>query len=87
MHQVASSGYKRSLLPEVIVRSGERQQAYNHFYTLVAARFCGLKELAFQFRRSLTVRFARMGEEIDTGDAGELYGGGADEGAGMRARG
>ena len=71
--------HQRKEIPEVIVRSGERQQAYNHFYTLVAARFCGLKELAFQFRRSLTVRFARMGEEIDTGDAGELYGGGADE--------
>lgn len=60
--------HQRKEIPEVIVRSGERQQAYNHFYTLVAGRFCGLKELAFQFRRSLTVRFARMGEGIDTGD-------------------
>ena len=70
--------HQRKEIPEVIVRSGERQQAYNHFYALVAGRFCGLKELAFQFRRSLTVRFARMGEEIDMGgdDAGELYGGG-----------
>ncbi|RYP92587.1 hypothetical protein DL770_001345 [Monosporascus sp. CRB-9-2] len=60
--------HQRKEIPEVIVRSAERQQAYNHFYTLVASRFCGLKELSFQFRRSLTVRFARMGEEIETGD-------------------
>ncbi|RYP65240.1 hypothetical protein DL771_008404 [Monosporascus sp. 5C6A] len=59
--------HQRKEIPEVIVRSAERQQAYNHFYTLVASRFCGLKELSFQFRRSLTVRFARMGEEIETG--------------------
>ncbi|RYP32689.1 hypothetical protein DL767_005091 [Monosporascus sp. MG133] len=60
--------HQRKEIPEVIVRSAERQQAYNHFYTLVASRFCGLKELSFQFRRSLTVRFARMGEEIETKD-------------------
>ena len=76
IHNLRLNKHQRKEIPEVIVRSGERQQAYNHFYTLVAGRFCGLKELAFQFRRSLTVRFARMGEEIDTdtGDAGGLYG-------------
>ncbi|KAK7752110.1 suppressor of glycerol defect [Diatrype stigma] len=67
--------HQRREIPEVVVRSGERQQEYNPFYALVAARLCataggGGRELAFQFRRSLTVRFARMGEEIDV-DGGE----------------
>ncbi|KAI0121619.1 hypothetical protein BJ170DRAFT_643542 [Xylariales sp. AK1849] len=60
--------HQRKELPEVIVRSGESQTEFNRYYWLVASRFCGDRELAFQFRRSLTARFRKMGEDIDTGD-------------------
>ncbi|ORY67068.1 uncharacterized protein BCR38DRAFT_150636 [Pseudomassariella vexata] len=60
--------HQRKEVPEVIVRSGERQGIYNRYYFLVATRFCGDRELGFQFRRSLTTRFRKMGEDIDTGD-------------------
>lgn len=60
--------HQRKELAEVIVRSGEGQAEYNRYYWLVASRFCGDRELAFQFKRCLTQRFKRMGEDIDTGD-------------------
>ncbi|KAI0153326.1 dihydrolipoyl dehydrogenase [Xylariaceae sp. FL1272] len=47
----------RKEISEVIVRSGERQ-------TLFSVD----KETRFQFRRCLTMRFKKMGEEVDTGD-------------------
>lgn len=64
--------HQRKETAEVIVRSAERQSEYNPYYTLVAAKICGYKELAFQFRRSLAVRFGKMGEDVDTGE-GEGY--------------
>lgn len=60
--------HQKKEIPEVIVRSGERQAESNRFYWLVASRFCEDRELAFQFKRSLTLRFRKMGEDIDTGD-------------------
>lgn len=60
--------HQRKEIPEVIVRSGERLADYNPYYWLVASRFCIHREMAFQFRHSLTQRFRRMGEEIDMGD-------------------
>ncbi|KAH9904598.1 hypothetical protein F4778DRAFT_733100 [Xylariomycetidae sp. FL2044] len=60
--------YQRKEIPEVIVRSNERMTFYNHFYALVASRFTGNKEVWFQFRRCLTTRFRKMGEDLDTGD-------------------
>jgi nucleolar MIF4G domain-containing protein 1 len=60
--------HQRKELAEVIVRSGEAQAEFNRYYWLVASRFCGDRELAFQFKRCLTQRFKRMGEDIDTGD-------------------
>ncbi|KAF2997534.1 suppressor of glycerol defect [Neopestalotiopsis sp. 37M] len=60
--------HQRKELPEVIVRSGEAQAEFNKYYWLVASRFCGDREVAFQFKRCLTQRFKRMGEDIDTGD-------------------
>ncbi|KAK9772754.1 putative MI domain-containing protein [Seiridium cardinale] len=60
--------YQRKELPEVIVRSGEAQAEFNKYYWLVASRFCGDREVAFQFKRCLTQRFRKMGEDIDTGD-------------------
>lgn len=60
--------HQRKELPEVIVRSGEAQAEFNKYYWLVASRFCGDREVAFQFKRCLTQRFKKMGEDIDTGD-------------------
>ncbi|KAI0875343.1 hypothetical protein GGS24DRAFT_455830 [Hypoxylon argillaceum] len=60
--------HQRKEIAEVIVRSGERQNVYNHYYALLADRFSGDKEMRFQFRRCLTIRFKRMGEDVDTGD-------------------
>lgn len=60
--------HQRKEIPDVIVRSGERLADYNSYYWLVASRFCIHREMAFQFRHSLTQRFRRMGEEIDMGD-------------------
>ncbi|KAJ1325609.1 nucleolar MIF4G domain-containing protein 1 [Microdochium nivale] len=60
--------HQRKEIPEVIVRSGERQMDYNPYYALVAGKFCGDREVRFQFRRCLTTRFRKMGEDIDTGD-------------------
>ncbi|KAI1333835.1 hypothetical protein F5Y15DRAFT_403825 [Xylariaceae sp. FL0016] len=59
--------HQRKEIPEVVIMSAERQTQYNHYYTLVATRLTGDKEMKFQFRRSLTTRFRKMGEEIDTG--------------------
>lgn len=64
--------HQRKEIAEVIVRSGERQNAYNHYYALLADRFSGDKEMRFQFRRCLTIRFKKMGEEVDTGDGGDI---------------
>ncbi|KAI1632029.1 armadillo-type protein, partial [Biscogniauxia mediterranea] len=64
--------HQRKEIPEVIVRSGERQSQYNHYYTLVASRFTGDRELGFQFRRCITTRFKKMGEDIDTGDGDDM---------------
>lgn len=60
--------HQRKEVAEVIVRSGERQNVYNHYYALLADRFSGDKEMRFQFRRCLTTRFKKMGEDVDTGD-------------------
>lgn len=60
--------HQRKEIAEVIVRSGERQNVYNHYYALLAERFSGDKEMRFQFRRCLTIRFKKMGEDVDTGD-------------------
>lgn len=60
--------HQRKELPEVIVRSNEAQADFNPYYWLVASRFCGDREAAFQFKRCLTQRFKKMGEDIDTGD-------------------
>ncbi|KAI0381056.1 hypothetical protein F5Y04DRAFT_255627 [Hypomontagnella monticulosa] len=64
--------YQRKEIPEVIIRSGERQSQYNHYYTLVATRFAGDRELSFQFRRCLTTRLRKMGEDIDTGEGDDF---------------
>ncbi|KAI1452972.1 hypothetical protein F4805DRAFT_445392 [Annulohypoxylon moriforme] len=64
--------HQRKEIPEVIIRSSERQSQYNHYYTLVATRFTGDRELSFQFRRCLTTRLRKMGEDIDIGDGDEL---------------
>ncbi|GAW17891.1 hypothetical protein ANO14919_073580 [Xylariales sp. No.14919] len=60
--------HQRKEIAEVIVRSGERQNVYNHYYALLADKFSGDKEMRFQFRRCLTIRFKKMGEDVDTGD-------------------
>ncbi|OTA98575.1 hypothetical protein M426DRAFT_325874 [Hypoxylon sp. CI-4A] len=60
--------HQRKEIPEVIIRSSERQSQYNHYYTLVATRFTGDRELSFQFRRCLTTRLRKMGEDIDIGE-------------------
>ncbi|KAI0424937.1 hypothetical protein F5Y09DRAFT_322960 [Xylaria sp. FL1042] len=60
--------HQRKEIAEVIVRSGERQNIYNHYYALLADRFGVDKEMRFQFRRCLTIRFKKMGEDVDTGD-------------------
>ncbi|KAI1462964.1 uncharacterized protein F4812DRAFT_290982 [Daldinia caldariorum] len=60
--------HQRKEIPEVIVRSSERQSQYNPYYALVATRFTGDRELAFQFRRCLTTRLRKMGEDIEFGD-------------------
>ncbi|KAI1759998.1 hypothetical protein GGR53DRAFT_107896 [Hypoxylon sp. FL1150] len=64
--------HQRKEIPEVIVRSSERQAHYNHYYTLVATRFTGDRELSFQFRRCLTTRLRKMGEDIDIGDGDDI---------------
>ncbi|KAI8627540.1 hypothetical protein F5Y19DRAFT_170147 [Xylariaceae sp. FL1651] len=64
--------HQRKEIPEVIVRSGERQNVYNHYYALLADKFSGEKEMKFQFRRCLTIRFKKMGEDVDTGDGDEI---------------
>ncbi|KAI0864657.1 hypothetical protein F4860DRAFT_375676 [Xylaria cubensis] len=64
--------HQRKEVAEVIVRSGERQNVYNHYYALLADKFSGDKEMRFQFRRCLTIRFKKMGEDVDTGDADDL---------------
>ncbi|KAF2972038.1 hypothetical protein GQX73_g1565 [Xylaria multiplex] len=60
--------HQRKEIAEVIVRSGERQNVYNHYYALLADKFSSDKEMRFQFRRCLTIRFKKMGEDVDTGD-------------------
>ncbi|KAJ3578408.1 hypothetical protein NPX13_g2158 [Xylaria arbuscula] len=60
--------HQRKEIAEVIVRSGERQNVYNHYYALLADRFSDDKEMRFQFRRCLTIRYKKMGEDVDTGD-------------------
>ncbi|KAI1751131.1 hypothetical protein F4782DRAFT_507017 [Xylaria castorea] len=64
--------HQRKEVAEVIVRSGERQNVYNHYYALLADKFSGDKEMRFQFRRCLTIRFKKMGEDVDTGDADDV---------------
>ncbi|KAI0012395.1 dihydrolipoyl dehydrogenase [Xylariaceae sp. FL0662B] len=64
--------HQRKEIPEVVVRSSERQSQYNPYYSLVASRFSGDRELSFQFRRCLTTRLKRMGEDIDTGEGEDL---------------
>ncbi|KAI1130194.1 hypothetical protein F5Y10DRAFT_133656 [Nemania abortiva] len=64
--------HQRKEIAEVIVRSGERQNVYNHYYALLADRFSGDKEMRFQFRRCLTIRFKKMGEDVDTGDGDDM---------------
>lgn len=64
--------HQRKEIAEVIVRSGERQNVYNHYYALLAERFSGDKEMRFQFRRCLTIRFKKMGEDVDTGDGDDV---------------
>ncbi|XXH01149.1 g-strand binding protein [Hypoxylon texense] len=64
--------HQRKEIAEVIVRSSERQAQYNHYYTLVATRFTGDRELSFQFRRCLTTRLRKMGEDIDTADGDDI---------------
>ncbi|KAI2627495.1 hypothetical protein GGR54DRAFT_416036 [Hypoxylon sp. NC1633] len=63
--------YQRKEISEVIVRSSERQSQYNPYYALVATRFTSDRELLFQFRRSLTTRLKKMGEDIDAGEGDE----------------
>lgn len=63
--------HQRKEIAEVIVRSGERQNVYNHYYALLADRFSDAdKEMRFQFRRCLTIRYKKMGEDVDTGNDG-----------------
>ncbi|KAI1105390.1 hypothetical protein F4804DRAFT_304245 [Jackrogersella minutella] len=64
--------HQRKEIPEVIIRSSERQSQYNHYYTLVATRFTGDRELSFQFRRCLMTRLRKMGEDIDIGDGDDF---------------
>ncbi|KAJ8124825.1 hypothetical protein O1611_g8816 [Lasiodiplodia mahajangana] len=64
--------HQRKEIAEVIVRSGERQNVYNHYYALLADRFSSDKEMRFQFRRCLTIRFKKMGEDVDTGDGDDV---------------
>lgn len=64
--------HQRKEVPEVIVRSSERQSQYNHYYTLVSSKFTGDRELSFQFRRCLTTRLRKMGEDIDVGEGDEV---------------
>ncbi|KAI1087751.1 hypothetical protein F5B19DRAFT_474395 [Rostrohypoxylon terebratum] len=64
--------HQRKEIPEVIIRSSERQSQYNHYYTLVATRFAGDREMSFQFRRCLTTRLRKMGEDIDIGDGDDF---------------
>ncbi|KAI1820517.1 hypothetical protein F4861DRAFT_522723 [Xylaria intraflava] len=64
--------HQRKEIAEVIVRSGERQNVYNHYYALLADRFGGDKEMRFQLRRCLTIRFKKMGEDVDTGDGDDV---------------
>ncbi|KAI1441619.1 hypothetical protein F5Y02DRAFT_398859 [Annulohypoxylon stygium] len=64
--------HQRKEIPEVIIRSSERQSQYNHYYTLVATRFTSDRELLFQFRRCLTTRLRKMGEDIDIGDGDDF---------------
>ncbi|KAI0542446.1 hypothetical protein GGR58DRAFT_452354 [Xylaria digitata] len=71
--------HQRKEIAEVIVRSGERQNVYNHYYALLADKFSSDKEMRFQFRRCLTIRFKRMGEDVDTED-GDAEDDDADEG-------
>jgi nucleolar MIF4G domain-containing protein 1 len=68
VRQLRLSKHQRKEIPEVIVHTGEAQVEFNRYYWLVASRFCGDREISFQFRRSLTTRFRKMGEDIDTGD-------------------
>ncbi|KAI0467240.1 hypothetical protein F4859DRAFT_494657 [Xylaria cf. heliscus] len=64
--------HQRKEVAEVIVRSGERQNIYNHYYALLADKFGGDKEMRFQFRRCLTTRFKKMGEDVDAGDVDDV---------------
>lgn len=64
--------HQRKEVAEIIVRSGERQNVYNHYYARLADRFIGDKEMRFQFRRCLTIRFKKMGEDVDTGDVDDV---------------
>ncbi|KAI5857293.1 hypothetical protein GGS23DRAFT_588344 [Durotheca rogersii] len=64
--------HQRKEIPEIIVRSGERQSCYNHYYTLVASRFSRDRELSFQFRRCLIIRLSKMEEDIDNKDRDDL---------------
>ncbi|KAI0453979.1 hypothetical protein F5B21DRAFT_267625 [Xylaria acuta] len=64
--------HQRKEVAEVIVRSGERQNIYNHYYALLADKFSGDKEMRFQFRRCLTIRFKKMGEDVDIGDVDDV---------------
>jgi nucleolar MIF4G domain-containing protein 1 len=64
--------HQRKEVAEVIVRSGERQNVYNHYYAILADRFSRDKEMKFQFRRCLTIRFKKMGEDVDTGDGDDF---------------
>ncbi|KAI1370278.1 hypothetical protein F4677DRAFT_438831 [Hypoxylon crocopeplum] len=66
--------HQRKEIPEVIVRSSERQSQYNHYYTLVATKVTGDRELSFQLRRCLTTRLRKMGEDIDIGDGDDFDG-------------
>ncbi|KXJ90671.1 hypothetical protein Micbo1qcDRAFT_148618 [Microdochium bolleyi] len=68
LRQLKLNKHQRKEIPEVIVRSGERQMEYNPYYALVASKFSVDREARFQFRRCLTTRFRKMGEDIDTGD-------------------
>ncbi|KAI1262038.1 dihydrolipoyl dehydrogenase [Xylariaceae sp. FL1019] len=72
VHKLRLNKHQRKEVSEVIVRSGERQTVYNPYYALVAARFSVDKETRFQFRRCLTMRYKKMGEEVDTGDGDDI---------------
>ncbi|KAI1814149.1 hypothetical protein GGS20DRAFT_434578 [Poronia punctata] len=64
--------HQRKEMAEVIVRSGERQNVYNHYYAILAERFSRDKEMRFQLRRCLTIRYKKMGEDVDTGDGDDI---------------